>query len=880
MATPVLATKLYIPSLRPRVVRRPRLVERLNEGAAGKLTLISAPAGFGKTTLLSEWLAQRKDPVAWLALDEGDSDPARFLTYVVAALRTIAPNVGAALLAALQPAQPPTEAMLTTLLNEVATLADSFVLVLDDYYLIDAKAVDGVLTFVVDNLPPALHLVIATREDPALPLARLRARGELTELRAADLRFTPAEAASFLNQLMGLALSADQIAALEARTEGWIAGLQLAAISLRGRPDAAEFIASFTGSHRFVMDYLVEEVIQRQPAAVQTFLLRTSILDRLCGSLCEAVVPVPVGSGQTILENLERANVFVIPLDDERRWYRYHHLFADLLRQRLELDAGTGPDPERCGTAELHRRASVWYEAHGLEVDAFRLAAAANDVARAEVLIEGRGMPLHFRGAIAPVLSWLQALPTAELDAHPSLWIAFASALLATGQTARVEAKVQAAEAALASTADNDQTRDLIGRIAALRASVAVNLNQVDAIIEQSRRALEYLHPHNLAFRTSTAWKLGVAYHLRGERAAARQAYNDVVAVGQSSANAMYLWLATLGLGLLQEADTQLALAAETYRRLLNLLGDHPLPFAADAHLGLARIAYEWNDLAAAQRHAEQSVPLARQIPETDRSVASDVFLARLKLVRGDLAGAAAILAPAERDASQPGFGFRRAEVIAARVVTLIRQGDLTSAAHLARVHQLPLSQARVQLAGGDPAGALATLEPWLRQVEGKGWADERLKALVLQTLALQARGEGDQAVQRLLAVLALAEPAGYVRTFVDEGSAMARLLTKAAVRSHRPAYVEKILAAFDSEKENLSAAEPRVPTPLLAEPLSQRELEVLRLIARGLSNQEIGERLFLALDTVKGHNRKIFGKLQVQRRTEAVARARELGIS
>ena len=430
MPAPILATKLYIPASRRRVVLRPRLVERLNEGlAAGhKVTLVSAPAGFGKTTLVGEWVAGCGRPAAWLSLDEGDSDPNRFLTYLIAALQTVAPGIGEGVLTVLQsPQPPPPESTLTALLNDITTISSDVVLVLDDYHVLDAKPVDDALTFLVEHLPPQMHLVIATREDPALPLARLRARGQLTELRAADLRFTPSEAAGFLHEVMDLDLSTDEIAALDARTEGWIAGLQLAAISLQGRADVAGFIASFAGSHHFVLDYLVEEVLQRQPDPVQTFLLRTSILDRLCGPLCDAdlhgdaALP-PTASGQEILEYLEHANLFLVPLDNERRWYRYHHLFAELLRQRLyqSIVSSTGDAESR--VKELHIRASLWYEDNGLEIEAFHHAVAAHDVEHAERLIEGKGMPLHFRGAVVPVVNWLKSLPTAVLDAWPSLW--------------------------------------------------------------------------------------------------------------------------------------------------------------------------------------------------------------------------------------------------------------------------------------------------------------------------------------------------------------------------------------------------------------------------------------------------------------------------
>ena len=498
MPTPILATKLHIQPLRPQVVLRPRLVERLNAGLHRKLTLISAPAGFGKTTLISEWIAGCERPAAWLSLDDGENDPTRFVTYLIAALQTMAAHIGAEVEVALHSAQPPPIAsLLTTLLNDITTIPDPFVLVLDDYHLVGAQSVDQALTFLLEHLPQKMHLVIATREDPHLPLARLRARNQLTEIRAKDLRFTPSEAGEFLVQVMGLTLSAEDVAALERRTEGWIAGLQLAAISLQGQHDATRFITSFTGSHHFVVDYLVEEVLRQQSPSVQTFLLHTSILDRLCGSLCDAVVLDPSRPGQETLEYLERANLFVVPLDNERRWYRYHHLFADVLRQRLHQGIASSSKGEE-DVSKFHRRASVWYEGHGLELEAFTHAAASQDVERATRLLEGNGMPLHFRGGVIPVLHWLKSLPSTVLDASPALWVMYASALSAAGQNTGIEEKLQAAEAALPAVPLDDTTRNLVGHIAAIRATLAANNYQVETIITQSHRALEYLHPETL----------------------------------------------------------------------------------------------------------------------------------------------------------------------------------------------------------------------------------------------------------------------------------------------------------------------------------------------------------------------------------------------
>ncbi|HEX7568610.1 MAG TPA: LuxR C-terminal-related transcriptional regulator [Anaerolineaceae bacterium] len=897
-AAAVLATKLYIPPPRSNIILRPRLIERLNEGLSSsrKLTLISAPAGSGKTTLVSEWIASPwhrppgqvcEQPVAWLSLDEGDNDPARFISYLVAALQTIKAEIGEGLLAALQSPQPlQIETILTTLLNEISTIPENFILVLDDYHSIDSQPVDRSLAFLIEHQPPQMHLLIATREDPDLPLARYRARGQLTELRASDLRFTPAEAADFLNHAMGLTLSPEDIAALETRTEGWIAGLQLAALSMQGHQDVTSFIKSFTGSHRFVMDYLLEEVLHQQSESIQVFLLRTSILDRMCGPLCEAVLRAPAGSGQETLEYLEHANLFIISLDDERRWYRYHHLFAELLRQRLYKSTSSGNEEE--GVTEYHIRASQWYEDNGLDIEAFQHAAAANDIERAERLMEGGGMPMHFRGVVTTILDWLASLPITVLDSRPWLWVRSATLALNAGQTTGMEEKLQAAEKALQNADLDDKTRDLIGQIAAVRATLALAHYQPEAMITQAQRALEYLNPDNLPFRSRAFRTLGFAYQLQGDRAAARQAYTEAKAIRQASGNIHLTVSATTGLGNVQESENQLYQAAETYRCSLQLLSDQSPPNADQEFIGLARIFYEWNDLDAAEQYGQQSLQLARQYDRAvDRFVICEVFLARVKLARGDVAGAAAMLAEADQSAHQCNFVHRIPDVAAQRVIVLLRQGDLAAAAHLAQMHELPISQARVHLAQGDPAAALAVLEPLRQQMEDKGWQDERLKVMVLQTIALQAHGEKDKAVQLLGEALALAEPGGFIRLFVDEGAPMAQLLLEAASQGVMPDYAGKLLAVFEDEKrksEDKPGPSPALPEghrdgELLIESLNQRELNIIQLIAQGFSNREIGERLFLALNTVKGYNRIIFDKLQVQSRTEAIARARELGL-
>jgi LuxR family maltose regulon positive regulatory protein len=729
-----------------------------------------------------------------------------------------------------------------------------------------------------------MHLVISTREDPDLPLARYRAGDRLTELRAADLRFTLSEAADFLKQVMGLQLSEEDVAALESRTEGWIAGLQLAALSMQGHPDAGRFIKSFTGSHRFVMDYLIEEVLDRQPQSIQTFLLRTSILDRLCGPLCDTVLREPATPGRETLEHLERSNLFIVPMDSERRWYRYHHLFADLLRQRLPQSL---PAPAEPRVNELHIRASQWYEENGLSLEAFRHAAAAQDIERAERLLDSRVIPVHLSGGVTPIIEWLRSLPAEVMNARPSLWWRHAGMLLINGQTAGVAEKLQAAEDALAKIRQgaepDDETRKLIGRIATARATLALTRYDVETMLFQSRRALEYLEPSNLILRSNAHWTLGFAYTVLGNRLAARQAYAESISLSQAAGVMFQLILATIGLAYIQEVDNELYQAAETCRRVLQWVGDKPQQIISEVHLGLARILYEWNDLAAAEFHAQQSVQLARQYESIiDRFVLGELFLVRLKLAQGDVDGAAALITKTDESVRQHNFVHRIAEVAAIQVLVFLRQGNLAAAAELAEAHKLPLSQARVRLAQGNPFAALEIVKSFRQQVEAKGWKDEQLKATVLQSVIHQAHGQTEQALQLLGEALASAEPGGFLRIFLDEREPMAQLLSKAADQGVTPAYVAKLMAAFQAERQKIedNASVPHVtPVQPLIDPLSARELEVLQLIAQGLSNHEIGDRLFLALDTVKGHNRRIFDKLQVQRRTEAVARARELGL-
>jgi len=839
------------------------------------LTLISAPAGFGKTSLVSEWIMVCGRPAAWLSLDEGENDPARFLSYLIAALQAIKPGLADDLLALLQsPQAPQTESILITLLNEVAAISENFLLVLDDYHALDSKPVDAILAFLLKHQPPRMHLAITTREDPPLPLARLRAQGQLSELRTADLRFTLAESTGFFNQVSGLSISAEEIAALEARTEGWIAGLQMAAISLQGREDTADFIRAFSGSHHFVLDYLMKEVIDRQPEGIRDFLLNTSILQRLCGPLCEAVLGIPSGSGQKFLEELELANLFIVPLDNERYWYRYHHLFAELLRHRLKQNLSADE------IAALHIQASEWYENNKMAFEAFQHAVSANDVPRAERLVESKEMGLHLRTVAIPVLDWLNSLPNDVRDASPRLWVRAATLALMAGRTSTVEQALLGAEAALQIAEPDAEIRDLIGQIACAKATYAFFHYDHETMLAQAHRALEYLHPENMIYRFTANWALANALRVSGKRSDANCATQDCLAISLKSPSMFSRILAVMNLAVLQEMNNQLDQAADTYRQAIELSGDHPQPNMAEAHFGLARIHYEWNDLKSAEEQDQTGLQLARLFDqEVDRFIVNEVFMARLRLAQGDLAGAAGMLAQSERTAREKNYVLRFADIAELQILILLQQSNLAAAAELAGRYDLPLSRSRVLLAQGDAPAALAILEPILMQSKEKGWVDRQLKAMLLQALALSANHEKDKALRILEEILTMAEPGGFVRLFLDEGAPMAELLSEANIQGIRSDYLVKLLAAFANEKlkaENkLSTPEPQA----LIAPLSPRELEILQLIAQGLSNREICDRLFLALSTVKGHIRLTFDKLQVQRRTEAIARARELGL-
>ncbi len=950
MTTPLLTTKIHIPPVRTELVSRPRLIEQLDDGLTCKLVLVSAPAGFGKTTLLSEWLHARRAAsppliAAWLSLDEADNDPVRFLAYLVAAVRAAHDGSRHDTLEDLQPSQVPSrEETLTRLINEVGTLPHQVALVLDDYHLITAQAVHDALVFLLDHPPDNMCLIIATRSDPPLQLPRLRARGHLLELRQADLRLTPDEAAAFLNQVMRLGLSPDDVAALERRTEGWIAGLQMAALAMRGiaaqgRPSLeeahrqagpSEFIQAFTGSHRFILDYLIEEVLEQQSPSIQEFLLTTSILGRLSGSLCDAVrfgeakapssvsgtvvrlgeerAPdgrtgsgVPGEASQPILERLDAANLFIVPLDDERRWYRYHRLFSDLLRKRLRQ---MHPDL----VPVLHRRASQWHEEQGMMVAAIDHALDAEDFERAADLIEGNVEATVMRSEVVTFLHWMERLPDEWARAHPTLCFYHAWAMLMSGGSMDVVEQRLQDIARLQEAAGDSEI--MPGRMAALRAYTA--LFQADTVrsAELCRQALASLPESDLFLRGIVGWLLSVASLFEGDLEDAERALQDLARKGQEVGNPMTAVTALCYQARIQVRAGRLHRAGEILERALQLGTDREgrrLPIASEALIGLGSLWREWNDLEAAEQHLLESIELAKRWSEL-ASFDAYIPLVRIRAARGDIEGAREALEMARQLALRSDLTEVDDVVVdLLQAQFLVRQGQLEAATRWAEGRGLlkgaatgtgaepgdgldlvrermqkyeHIVLARLLIALERAAEALDLLEPLLIQAKERDRVDLIIEVQILRALAWQVAGDDARAMEALAEALSFAEPGGWARIFLDEGTAMAGLLRRAASQGITPAYAASLLAAFEAPASVPGDTEPEPhPTQPLAEPLSERELEVLRLLSAGLSNPEIAEHLFIAVSTVRSHCKSIYGKLSVHKRWDAVRRAQELGL-
>jgi len=917
MSEPLLLTKLYIPPPRPKVVLRPRLNERLTEGllASRKLTLISAPAGFGKTTLVSEWVIGCDQKVAWLSLDEADNDPTRFLVYIVTAMQTITSKIGADVVAALQSARPPSsESLLTALLNEIAALPDKFILVLDDYHVIDSKPVDAALTFLLEHLPYQMHLVIATREDPDLPLARLRARGQLTELRAADLRFSPTEASEFLNQMMGLDLSTENISSLEARTEGWIAGLQLAAISIQGREDVASFIQSFTGSHRFVLDYLVEEVLQRQPEYIRSFLLQTAILGRLSASLCNAVTERQ--DGKEILDILERSNLFLIPLDDQRRWYRYHHLFAEVLQTHLkELQ----PDP----VSALHQRASIWFEQNDLPADAIRHAFATEDFARAANLAEMAWPDWRWSAqSIIIWLDWVNALPKELVCARPVLSIAYAQALLNAGKVEAAESQLLDVERWLETicdrtrdqatglvVVDEEQYQSLPVSLAITRAYHAQAIGDWTGTVMYTRRALDLLPEEDHSMRGTATMLLGLAYWANGDLEAADRTFSKGLTIRQKAGHILDTIDAAFVLAAMKMVLGHLHDAVRTCEYALQLATEHgePMPQGTeDVYIEISKLRREQSDLDAAAQDLAISKNLGEKVMLPDWQHRWCIAQARLKQTLGDLDEALDLLDEAERLFVRTPLPNLQ-PISAMKVRIWVVQGKLAKAqewahekglspdddlSYLCEFEHITLARVLIARYKSDRLDdfireALELLERLLKAAEEGGRLSSVIEILILQALANEAQGNLPPALVSLEHALTLAEPEGYIRIFMDEGEAMRSLIEKLSRNRDHPlsCYMDKLLAAIaqpmPSPQSTLSNEKTKIRNlrSALVEPLSESEIEVLRLLRTELNGPEIARERMVSLTTIRTHTQHIYAKLGVNNRQAAVRRAEELGL-
>ncbi|HSR30366.1 MAG TPA: LuxR C-terminal-related transcriptional regulator [Anaerolineae bacterium] len=926
MSIPLLKTKLYIPPRRSNQVLRPRLMARLAEvlDLRHRLTLVSAKAGSGKTTLVSEWLHQQEWPATWLSLDGNDNDPQRFVSYLVAALQQRGIKISQAVLDPLEtPQLPQAEVLVAELINDVAANSSPFLLVLDDYHLIQNEWIHQAVGFLVEHQPPEMHLVLLTRVDPPLPLARLRGRGLVTEIRDHDLRFTVQEAARFL-QVMGLDLPAEAVSTLERRTEGWIVGLQMAAISMRGRKqdgDLSAFIEAFGGTNRYVLDYLMDEVLNQQAPAIRGFLLETSILERMCGDLCDAVrfgeTESPSGSeadavrfgeaespsglqatsvrfgeadaadSQAVLAHLERTNLFVIPLDDERRWYRYHHLFADQLTSTLRQRRSEEE------IRELHRRAGRWHQSEGSLEEAMSHAMAAQDFERAASMIEQRFASMFSRSEVPVLLGWIDQLPEQLVRSRPWIDVYRANTLALAGRLEEVDALLDGVEGRLGPSTPH--ASELLGHIASIRAYAANLRGDAAHTIEMATLTAELLPEENLAARGMAAYALADTYCAEDDLDSASEALLNMLRVGEKTGQLMVIVPALADLAAIKKAQGRLYQAEEAYRRVhewLVELNGLDSRMRCGYEFGLADLLCEWNQLDEAYEHAMIGVEFRRRLG--GYWVVGDLPLMRILQARGDEKGALATLREAEQIVQT--HHFQMAAKIAFRtagVAQWLAVGDVEMASRWARecrggseLEQIAL--ARLWLAQGRAADAQRVLERQRALAEAGGRAGRSIEILSLQALALEALGRPGEADASLLRALSLARPEGYVRLFLELGQPLCELLERSVAPGTAPEpngaaasrlvgdYVRDLLDAFQQERE-ARRSEVAPFSDALVDPLSERELEVLRLLYEGLSNKEIANRLIVAPSTVKQHLKNIYSKLDVHSRTQAVARGREL---
>lgn len=905
----LLSTKFFIPKTRSNLVSRPRLLARLNDSLHCKLSIISAPAGFGKTTLVSEWAVNSEYPIAWLSLNKEDGNLIRFLTYLVTTLQTVQVDFGKDIHAVLQSSQSSMiEPVLTMLLNEITTITTDFFIILDDYHLIDSKQVDNSIAFLLDNLPPNMHLIITTREDPHLPLARLRAQGQLIEIRVADLRFTLNETTTFLNQMLGFNLSKENTAILENRTEGWIAGLQLAALSMRNQVDASDFINSFAGDHRYIVDYLVEEVLQSQDEKVRIFLLQTSILEQMNGLLCTAVTGQEDCSN--LLEILERNNLFVVSLDNRRYWYRYHHLFADVLRAYLL-------EEQSDQITILHKRASEWYEKNKLLANAIHHSFASKDLNRTAGLIELAWSDMDKSRQSTAWLDWVIVLPDELVRKRPVLSIGYAWALLDNGELEAAESRIRDAEQFLNQitnekegeknqpleylVSDLNEFKFLPATISTARTYLALSLGDIQNAIKYAQHAIENFPENEYHRRGTTNALLGLALLTNGNLEEADEVFTDAMSDYEKAGNILFSITGTFILAEIRSALGHLRQAFEKYQQSLQLAqgkSKYVLWGTADLHTGLSELFLKQNKLVEAAEHLVISKELGEQANFPRWYFRWCIAKAQLQEALGDLGGALELLIEAERNYIRgPVPDIRPISALKTQVWIAqnrldeawvwVKENNLTLDDEISYLHEFEyITLARLLIAqyrNDEKEIHIENAVRLLNKLEEIAEEGRRMgsliEILVQKALAYEAQGDIVAAFHPLERALKVAEPEEYVGIFIDEGEPMSRLLSEAANQDIMSGYVDRLLASLKGENQNVENKSKSPDSQSLIEPLSERELEILRLIAKGLSNREISERLFLAMPTVKGHNRNIFGKLQVKRRTEAVASARELGL-
>jgi len=882
----LLKTKLYIPSIRSKLVSRSRLTEQLNGGLGRKLTLISAPAGFGKTTIVSEW-AQDLDEeyqVAWFSLGENDNVLTRFLSYFVASLQGHIAHIGGEVLEMLQLPQPPkVDVLLTPLLNEIAAIRKETVFVLDDYHLIEDLQIHQAMDFLVENSPQQFHLVIVTREDPPLPLARLSARNQLTELRAKDLRFTNAEAVEFLTQVMSLNLSVKQVSVLEDRTEGWIAGLQLAAISMQGLEDATTFIETFTRSHRLVLDYLIEEVLKHQSDDVQDFLLKTSILDKLNGSLCDALTGQK--NGQQQLERLEQANLFVVPLDREREWFRYHHLFSSLLRQKVR-------ETYHDEIAALHLKTSNWYSENNLSDDAIDHAILSKDSHWTAELIEANiDHALRF-GEQDKLKRWLSNLPETEILQSPQLCVLKASSLFAENLLEKASYFLDAVKTALESSSSTD-TDKFLGRALVVRSSIASYSGDDEKAEKLVLQALELIPESDVAWRWSALDNLGSMYGAID----AKKAYkvlNEALEVSKRTHNQYLTLLASLRLVVVLRELGNLDYAIEICEHQLKIADENALTKTALVgwlYTLWGEILAEKNEIDRALTLVSKGIELTKRGNDLILLGSSYLSMTRVLFSSEDWDRASKFIREIRED-DQDITPWVTHQFKAWQARIWIMQKNLDAASLWAESWELDIEEeldpihdfdygilSRILIAKGDAGGALKLLAHLFDAADAGHRTSKTIEILNLQALAMQSAGKMDEAIGFLERALTLAEPGGFIRVFLDEGPAMASLLYEALSRDILPHSVKHLLAAYPADGQERVVPASEAEDADWVEPLSEREIEILSLIAEGSTNQEIAAKVFLSLNTVKAHTRNIYGKLGVNSRTQAVAKARALGI-